>query len=826
MYRNETQIIDKIEESKRIFIIDGLDHVENYNEEDLEKFLKFINQLSARCKSIVLSRPLKMKTGWKKQVLINWNEKETKKVLNELYHIDNYSVCSDIYNITDGYPILVKFIGEHYKEFKEVPNLEKLEGVEDYYNQILKNVNTKSALTIFLTSQSFFMESELKLFLTDELYDCLEEFIKAYPYLFEKRLNRIVLFHDSLNKYLKEQNINYLKRKENVNKIVFESIKRREKRFMSRFAYFDLNNEMKLEIFEQFSSIAVFKDIVKNCIDFEAIRDFFNQLRQALSHISRHDLKIRNYYDLSLIINIANRDHISTLNQFLYTYVKSLLFHGYSLDDITSSEYLFGMLTYVVEKDSVHLYNTTSDALYSTTRFLEELENDVLTEEEFFLNYAEPIELSKPIDHYLKDDFHWREYLTQILTSIYIHKTVDETLLELQHCVDTFIDDDENEGIWALGNILDKQDSERRFPHWVLNDVKKNLYALGKLPKNNPYLNLTLKNYIQQYSSIGSFDMWVNLLSYLRLALEQKKKIDIESIGLFWCMYYRRKDYSIININVALKVFEENGLIDEEKSIKRVVFAQHMSEKGTRHLLREYISDHHPSIILKVLKSHDLNDLNIIWFDLPPDYISAFPEKVFNHAINTLWSHNRFQREIKFDDIANVFYSTKWEDLLQKLKFFRFKICVSKNAEELKKLENSGVTIIIKEEEEGGNIYSSDQRFNQGILDSRDKKFIIEKGLDPVEISRYLNDNYVALEDLEVYKVYDKEDIKQNLKEIVHNAVLGKVKSINSYGSLFYLVGNIPKLINTYQEKPNMAELYQSFETFLELSMLDKKLLE
>ena len=85
-------------------------------------------------------------------------------------------------------------------------------------------------------------------------------------------------------------------------------------------------------------------------------------------------------------------------------------------------------------------------------------------------------------------------------------------------------------------------------------------------------------------------------------------------------------------------------------------------------------------------------------------------------------------------------------------------------AEEFKKLESIGLTIIIKEEEEGDNTYSSGQRFNQGILDSRDKKFIIEKGLNPVEISGYLNGNYAALEDLEVYKIYDKEDIKHNLK--------------------------------------------------------------
>ncbi|GAB5473571.1 MAG: hypothetical protein Mars2KO_16700 [Maribacter sp.] len=68
--RNETEVIDKLRENGHVFIIDGLDHVENYNSEDLEKFVDFINQLIPNCKTIVLSRPLKLKTIWKKKYLI------------------------------------------------------------------------------------------------------------------------------------------------------------------------------------------------------------------------------------------------------------------------------------------------------------------------------------------------------------------------------------------------------------------------------------------------------------------------------------------------------------------------------------------------------------------------------------------------------------------------------------------------------------------------------------------------------------------------------------------------------------------------------------
>lgn len=399
--RGELEIINKVKENGRLFILDGLDHVENYNNGDLKRFVEFIDELSSECKTIVLSRPLKSNTCWKKQVLTNWNEIDTRKVLDELYHVDNYTICGDIYNITDGYPILVRFVGEHYKIFKEIPNLEKLQGVEDYYNKILQDVNTKTALSLFLTSQSFFMKSELCLFLANELLDCLVEFIEAYPYLFEKRLNRISLFHDSLNKFLREQNLNFSKRKKCVNELVYNSVIGKEKRFMSRFTYFDLEPKMRLEIIKKYSSIIVFRDIVKVCIDFEALKSFYFQIREALSDVSHVDLEIINYYDLSLIINIVSRDNVSASNQFLYTYTKCLMLNGYSTEDITSSEYLFAMFNYVMSNDPILLYNLKSNSLYDTTRFLEELKTEIFKEDTFFENYENPISLSKPINYYL-----------------------------------------------------------------------------------------------------------------------------------------------------------------------------------------------------------------------------------------------------------------------------------------------------------------------------------------------------------------------------------------------------------------------------------------
>ena len=78
------------------------------------------------------------------------------------------------------------------------------------------------------------------------------------------------------------------------------------------------------------------------------------------------------------------RDQISTMNEFLYTYVQCLLFNGYSDDDITSSEYLFGMYYYYKTKDPILLYNITTEQHYDTNNFYQKLEYEVWAEDNYF----------------------------------------------------------------------------------------------------------------------------------------------------------------------------------------------------------------------------------------------------------------------------------------------------------------------------------------------------------------------------------------------------------------------------------------------------------
>ena len=124
------ELLVELKKEKKTFIIDGLDHVENYNNSEFDSFINFITKTKNYCEVIVLSRPLESKLEWKKHTLENWNFEQTKKVLKELFHLSEYSIIKEIYNISQGYPIIVKYLSEHYKLHKTIPLIEQVNNID------------------------------------------------------------------------------------------------------------------------------------------------------------------------------------------------------------------------------------------------------------------------------------------------------------------------------------------------------------------------------------------------------------------------------------------------------------------------------------------------------------------------------------------------------------------------------------------------------------------------------------------------------------------------------------------------------------------------
>lgn len=820
-HRDENEIINQIKRNNHTLIIDGLDHVKNYNPSEFKKFVTFIDRLKEVCKVIVLSRPIENEFGWKKQQLTSWNRDQTERVLEELFHITDYDAKSKIFKTTGGYPIIVKYLAEQFKSTKTLPKLDELTSLDSYYEQILIDTKVKSSLSLFLCSRAYFMKSEISMFLGDELAELVCEFIDEHPYLFEIRLNRISLFHDSFTTYLQKQNINYSRKQSKVNEIVFNSIISYEKRFLSRFNSIGLSLEQKYEVLSKFTVIQSFKELMKGVVDFEAIQSFYTQLREELEHFEADDFEIINFYDLSLIINLISKDHVSTINSFQYTYLKALLFNGYTEEDITSSKYLFAMLYYLKTNDATLLFNATSNDYYDTERFIEQLEHDIAKEERYFILHQTPFSKQK-ISELLEHKYDLMEIIPIIIANLFVHNSKIKQYSKLLNSIKAYLSD-KNTSYEILREFLVENDITEHFASYILKSAKQNILGLGKEGSTNDYINLSLSDFVLKNKHLGSFDLRDEIHNYIRLSVHQQRKIDFTSISIFWTKYYNRKDYSFLTIGTALKTFENKNFIEVENSCKLIKSIQKISEKGHRHLFNDYIQQHSIGIIEFLHKNFDFKDLLVQWLDLPPDYVNVFPDFIFQYELKEKLNYHHYNKEIDFNELENVFKSNRLDELKNVLTLWKYKVRIS-NSHKMKDWLLSE-KIEIKEYTEDKNEYSknSKEHFNQGILTIEDKDFILKNKLKSYEVAGYADGWYSVLSDLEIYELFERNSVVDNIKKILYNAILGKVRSINSYCSLYYFPGNIPKLIDNYNVDIEFSQLFESFKYYIDMSLFNLK---
>ncbi|WP_373553380.1 hypothetical protein [Haliscomenobacter sp.] len=825
--REIEEIFIKLKSEEKIFMIDGLDHIENYNEQDFERFINFINKAKDYCKIIVLSRPLVNETNWKKHILDNWSLNQTKEILKTLFHLSDYPIIYKIYKISQGYPIIVKYLAEHYKIHKTIPKIEKVENIDSYYKNIIANEKGKHSLSFFLCAMSYIMKSEVVLFIGDEK-DYVEEFIKEHPYLFDIKLNRISLLHDSFNTFLRKQ-VKYETKSEKIGEIVSESILNLEKRFLSRFKFFQLSMEQKKKILIKYASMETFEKILENSVDFESIKSFYTQLRETLVECPPNILSVNNYYELSLIFNLITRDHLATINTFYYAYVRSLIANGITDEDITSSDYLFGMYYYVKTKNTTILLNRTAKDHYGVEHFYEKLEQDIYEEEIYIEKHSTKVG-EKNIDKKLRDKIRFREHITYIIENVFIHKSNIKGYEILKSTFEEYLNGNTSEADYKLEQFLIKKyDAPHYDRKWILQGVFNNLISYGYRIDNgkNENQDLTLKELIYKYSDLGSFGLGDKIHRYIRLALLENRKIDISSIYLYWTKYYQRKDYTLHGLPIALKTLQSRNLISLEESIRLINELQEMTEKGVRHLLSEFIKLYAPSKIISCLEEKfEPEDLEIEWFKLPPKYINKISERTYKIEESRLIRHHR-TLSIPLDEIENVLNSNKNERLISTLNYSRAKISFKRSQNKVAlKFKQAGLRFEERTEQNDYNKYkqNSQERLDSGILTLQDIRLIKRKNLKSYEIAKYSDGYYTSLPEIEIFKIFEKKQISQDFEQILYNSLTNKTRSIDYFYSLYYHPGNILKMIKLYRGDEEFKRATTSFERFINLSMFKLKL--
>lgn len=824
--RTVEEIIQKIKTDSITLIVDGFDHVENYNPLDLDKFIELFKLMESQGINIILlSRPLKTETPWQKIQISNWNRVQTTFFLETKYHIKDLSVIDSIQRITRGYPILVKFLAEQFLITNAIADLPELDSVNDYYDVITNDYRNKESLALFLSSNSFFMKSEIEELLGTYCGMLIHQILNDHPYLFEVKLNRISLIHDSLNTYLRSSLMNQANVKNIIEQItnkVYLSILEGEKKYISRYSYFDFSLEQNFNIFYKYSDINYFNEWIKNTIDIEAVQVFYENLRITLNVLNPETIPIYNYYDFTLILNIVERDHISSLNSFLYLYSKSLLSNGYSADDITSSGYLFGMILFVIEGQSSQLETVTANNFYNIENFYMELSSEIENEDKYFLTPFQKLDIEQ-INKVLSkkmSDLSFNTYFSDLLVKLYIHEITftDERLLNLKKLIHKHIDHQENV-MRDLKKYIIHYEQNAFFAHSILMSTSHKLKSLGVIKNNNEFLEFDLERFIKHHLKYDSYYLISVIEDYIRLALYTDRKIDISSISLAFTNYYARKDYSVHNIGKSLKLFQQTGQLTIENSVKIINGFQSKSEKGIRHILNDYIDlltiEEFLYFINRVYSFR--NDLKLNILQLSTEKINLLDENLVKEAFSDLLRNHQYNKTIEFFELKRVLASKFEHNILQALQVYSYRIKISSN--DADKIPSEYQNLIVHDF--NINDYSKEARsiHEKGYVTNKDYSFLIEHSWDAIKIAGYPDGNHSAFSNLELYDHFDIDYLTDTVTIIFHSALCSKIFQIDMNTNLHEMVGNIPLFLSEYTKVDvDYEKLFSSFNHFIQLS--------
>lgn len=813
----QEELIEEIISQENIMIIDGLDHVENYNQKEIQLFIEFLDRLK-ETRIVVLSRPLKASVKWASMELINWNFDETALYLAMAHNICDYKVTKQIFEVTDGYPIITYFIAEHYLIYKEINITPGVDSIFRYYDILLENIPVKSLLTIFATNNSFFLESELtNIFEESFMIDTIMDFIRAYPYLFKRTLNRISLIHDSFNTYLRNHITGYPELEEKVNRFVQNSLLSGNINFMSRLSSFELSEDFYKEILLMYSQIDNFSALLKRTLDFNSITSFYGQLQKLLEK-REGVLDLYHYYSFTLIYQMANRNDLIGYDGLVYQILVYMNDHFIIEDELFSSGMMWRTYTFLKLEAEASYQKYLADSMYDSNKLDDYYET--LYDEKFYFEKREKLpsytETLKKLENNDLYQFDKQDILIRHMVRVWVNQDQEDFYFRI---LDEYFNNDEELAMNQLRSIVEKYDIEGRWSARILSSVNYQLFELGRLKEKNIFYGKTLEELIKESALNGSFDAAEHAKSFIRLANHENMQIDIYSVNRVWAMYYNRKDYSVYTLDAALRVFEKFGYLDEFESIGIIRKVMNQSEKGIRHLLESYIDMGDESLIYKLEQVGAFydSDFPVDIFNLMPEKIDCIDVKHIDRRVYEIISYHRYGKIIEYDDIIKPLSSKYCSRILDAIAYYDYKIFGLIKDEEIEEMIIERGIELIKKEQEVNTEYIP---FKHGCIHESDINYINDNKIGYLEVSRYSDGWYSCLPFVDLYSSYDMNEIKQNYLKIIHHAIFARVSDREYIGNWNLLLGNIPRFVEKYKIDINWDMMYEILNWFLKESLI------
>ncbi len=808
------ELIEQLCRINKLVVIDGLDHVENYNPKELNKYIEFLDKISVKpVRVIVLSRPMRASLTWKRTDLSDWTYEETALYLATAHSITDYKIQRGIYAVSKGYPIITYFIAEHYLKYEEI-NIDKpIDSIHGYYNELIADVTTKSVLGIFACNHSFFTFEEINSFFDAGLYDVIIEFINEYPYLFEIRANRISLVHDSFNTFLREQEgIN--KWVDTINQIVGEKILAGNVEYMARLSSFHLDESVICEILKLYSDFDVLEKLILNTVDFNSIATFYEQLRRILD-TRPGILDIYQYYSFALIFQIVTRNDLVGYEGLVFQILQYIHKNGDIENQIFSSGIMWQVyLECKDQPESIKKY--MGNTMYGDGQVSSAYES-INEEIQFFDcldNKPNALELLRQADSIENDSLRKSELLQKYLVAAWIQQGSE---LPFFNEFRAFVESNQEN---LISMALQSADHFDRF--WakhVYYAARYRLHELGFFDEKNMCRQGSIISIVEDRAPEGSFDVAPAVLSFLRLANHEDRTVDICNINYVWSMYAQRKDYSVHTIDAALCTYEHAGLLGESDSVEIICRLMRQSEKGIRHLLASYIDLKGPEYVKRLVKTGEIMEIEpqVDFFELDPENINGLPKNVIEMRLSELMNYHRRIEYIDGSEVRNALKSDYAKLICDALDYFDKKVMGGLDDEEIEILSESGIEYICKSE-------SADQReytpFRDGCISRDDFGYIRDNNISLMECSRFADGWYTCLPYVDLYELFDIEEVREQYLAIIHQALFARVIHGEHIGNWNDIIGNVPAFLKKYGIEVDWKRLFNIMLRFMDLSVI------
>ena len=808
------ELVSAIQNEDSLIVIDGLDHVENYNPQQLEQFIQFIDKL-VNTRVVVLSRPLKHEIVWRKESLLDWTFDEARIYLDLASGISDYRTQKQIFSVSGGYPIITYFIAEDFKLNHQLNFTEPIVGINEYYDTLfVNNDKPSSAIGVFASGTCFFTWKELKeFFLEAEMYDIICEFINGHPYLFKIILNRVSLIHDSFNTYLRTRINSFLQRKEQTVAIVRASLLNGFIEYMARLGSFDFDEEFYSMMLRKYSKVNNFKRLMLSTRDYDSIYNLYAHLHRLLEDRASV-LDIYEYYSFALLSEVAARNDLIGRDSLVYQMLIYMHSHEGIEDNIFSSDYIWHVyLACRGLKKLTAQYLANKHMIDSQFHdLLEQLNEDFV----FYEKIDKQVDYNKLESQFKDAELDYiskRNMIIEYLVSIWIHGSSKDLFL------DSFRE-------FVAGEKNTCTDIRDTMSHYGLNKflvdgcvtaAKYQLHELGFFGDKNKFHNTSLHDLITSNAPNGSFEVETLTASFLKLANHEEREVDISNLAYCWSMYYERKDYSVSTIDEALIAFEAKELIGERQSFSIIRDLMEQSEKGISHLLTSYVNKKGSDYISKINKlgyfSND--DYRIRFWELNPEYYDCFSNSEIVDQVMKLLNTYYHSKTISGRDIKNIMASKHRNLVLYGINKYDYSI-ISPDEDLIPILESSGVKYLGKSETEEKAYIP----FEHGSIHEEDFEYIAAQKIGYLEVASYADGWYSCLPYIDVFSIYKKEDIQKDYMAIIHKAMFARVSDNEYIGDWHKLIGSIPAFLLRYDIKVDWERLFAIFLDFLTLSLI------